>query len=270
MTDPHKTAQLLTFKSMLLEERPDGVAVLTINRPDQLNAINRQVIDDLSKVVEALAKREDIRALVLTGAGRAFVAGADIKEMTGFSVEVATAFSKKGHDAMGALATLPFPVIAAVNGFALGGGLELAMACDFIYASSKARLGLPEVSLGVIPGFGGTQRLGRIVGLNTARELLFSGRIIKADEALQIGLVAGVFEAETFMDSVFERVAQIAGNGALAVRSARQVMRLGAEMPLDEANALEQKAFGELFDTADRKEGMEAFVAKRSPNFIGQ
>ncbi|AWV91346.1 enoyl-CoA hydratase/isomerase family protein [Bradymonas sediminis] len=260
----------MTFKSMLLEERTDQIAVLTVNRPDQLNAINRQVIDDLSEVVDKLKDRDDIRALVLTGAGRAFVAGADIKEMTEFGVEVATAFSQKGHDAMGALATLPFPVIAAVNGFALGGGLELAMACDFIYASSKARLGLPEVTLGVIPGFGGTQRLGRIVGFNTARELLFTGRVIKADEALKIGLAADVFEADEFMEKVFERVAKIAANGALAVRSARQVMRLGAETTLEEGNALEVKAFGELFGTADRKEGMEAFVAKRAPNFIGE
>lgn len=260
----------MTYKSMLLEERADQIAVLTVNRPDQLNAINRQVIDDLTEVVERLDGREDIRALIVTGAGRAFVAGADIKEMTEFSVEVATAFSKKGHDAMGALATLPFPVIAAVNGFALGGGLELAMACDFIYASSKARLGLPEVGLGVIPGFGGTQRLGRIVGFNTARELLFSGRVIKADEALQIGLVAAVFEADEFMAKVYERVGKIAANGSVAVRSARNVMRLGAEMSLEEGNALEQLAFGRLFDSADRKEGMEAFVEKRSPNFIGE
>jgi enoyl-CoA hydratase len=260
----------MSYETMTLDVRPDRIAVLTMNRPDQLNAINRQVIDDLSAVVAELDGREDIRALVLTGAGRAFVAGADIKEMTEFSVDVAQAFSKKGHDAMGALATLPFPVIAAVNGFALGGGLELALACDFIYASSKALLGLPEVSLGVIPGFGGTQRLGRLVGWNTARELLFSGRHIKADEALRIGLVASVFEADEFMEKVFERVEKIAANGPLAVRSARRVMLRGAEMPLDEANALEQRAFGELFDSADRKEGMIAFVEKRDATYTGK
>ena len=260
----------MDLKTMKLEVRDEQIAVLTMNRPDQLNAINRQVIDDLAEVVQALKERTDIRALILTGAGRAFVAGADIKEMTGFSAEVATAFSKKGHDAMGALSTLPFPVIAAVNGFALGGGLELALACDFIYASSKARLGLPEVTLAVIPGFGGTQRLGRLVGWNTARELLFTGRHIKADEARQIGLVADIFEADEFMDKVFERARTIAKNGPLAVRSARQVMLEGSEMPLEAANTREQQVFGELFDSADRKEGMLAFVEKRSAEFTGK
>lgn len=259
----------MSYETMILEVGDDKIARLTLNRPDQLNAINAQVIDDLAQVVEDLAERTDIRALVLTGAGRAFVAGADIKQMTEFTVEQAQAFSKKGHDAMAKLSTLPFPVIAAVNGFALGGGLELALACDFIYASSKARLGLPEVTLGVIPGFGGTQRLGRLIGWNTARELLFTGRHIKADEALQIGLVASVFEADEFVDKVNERVEAIAKNGPLAVRRAREVMRLGAEMPLAEANTLEQQTFGELFDSADRKEGMFAFVEKRTPHYTG-
>ncbi len=248
----------------------NGIATLTMNRPDQLNALNEQVIDDLLAATKELSRRDDVRVLVITGAGRAFVAGADIKQMNGFDAAHALGFARKGHEAMDALSALPYPVIAAVNGFALGGGLELALACDLIYASDKARLGLPEVGLGIVPGFGGTQRLGRTIGWHHARDLIFSGRHVKADEALRIGLVCAVFPADEFMDKVYEVAGKIAANGPVAVHTAKRLMRHGSEMPLDEANTLEREAFGELFVTEDRKEGMQAFVEKRKPDFKGE
>ncbi|MFW5967667.1 MAG: enoyl-CoA hydratase/isomerase family protein [Persicimonas sp.] len=259
----------MTYKTLKLET--DGnIATLTMNRPDQLNALNTQVIEELGEAVDELAGRDGLRALVVTGAGRAFVAGADIKQMNGFDEDEANAFGQKGHEVMDALAALPFPTIAAVNGFALGGGLELALACDLIYASDKAKLGLPEVGLGIIPGFGGTQRLGRTIGWHRARELVFSGRQVGAEEAEAMGLVCRVFPADDFTDKVFEVAEEIASNGPLAVRTAKRVMREGSEMTLEEGNALERDSFGELFGTDDRREGMEAFVERREANFKGE
>ncbi|QDG54687.1 enoyl-CoA hydratase/isomerase family protein [Persicimonas caeni] len=260
----------MSYETLELDVRDGGIATLTMNRPDQLNALNEQVIDDLTAAVDELSGRDDVRVLVVTGKGRAFVAGADIKQMHGFEEAEAKAFADKGHAAMDALSKLPYPVIAAVNGFALGGGLELALACDLIYASDKARLGLPEVGLGIIPGFGGTQRLGRTIGWHHARELVFSGRHVKADEALRMGLVCAVFPAEEFIDKVYALAEKIAANGPVAVRVAKRVMREGSELPLDKANALERDSFGELFMTDDRSEGMQAFLEKREANFTGK
>lgn len=259
----------MTYETLKLETDGD-IATLTMNRPDQLNALNLQVIDELGEAVDELEGRDDVRALIVTGAGRAFVAGADIKQMNGFDEDEADAFGRKGHEVMDALAALPFPTIAAVNGFALGGGLELALACDLIYASDKAKLGLPEVGLGIIPGFGGTQRLGRTIGWHRARELVFSGRQVGAEEAREMGLVCRVFPADEFTDKVAEVAEEIASNGPLAVRTAKRVMREGSEMTLDEGNALERGSFGELFGTDDRREGMEAFVERREANFKGE
>lgn len=259
----------MTYETLKLDIGENSIATLTMNRPDQLNALNAQVIDDLIDAVAELSERDDVRVLVVTGEGRSFVAGADIKQMNGFDDNEATEFAQKGHAAMDALSNLPYPVLAAVNGYALGGGLELALACDLIYASDKARLGLPEVGLGIIPGFGGTQRLGRTIGWHHARELVFSGRHVKADEALQMGLVCAVFPADEFIDSVFEVAEKIAANGPIAVRAAKHVMREGAQMDLEEANALERDAFVELFSSEDREEGMQAFLEKREADFQG-
>jgi enoyl-CoA hydratase len=259
----------MPYETLKLDIADNSIARLTMNRPDQLNALNAQVIDDLSDAVSELAERDDVRVLVVTGEGRSFVAGADIKQMDGFDAAEATQFANKGHAAMDALSKLPYPVIAAVNGYALGGGLELALACDLIYASDKARLGLPEVGLGIIPGFGGTQRLGRTIGWHHARELVFSGRHVKADEALAMGLVCAVFPADGFTDRVMEVAEKIAANGPLAVRTAKRVMREGSQLTLDEANALERDAFGELFVSEDRQEGMQAFLEKREADFQG-
>jgi enoyl-CoA hydratase len=260
----------MPYDTLQLDIGDDHIATLTMNRPDQLNALNEQVIEDLEQAASHLAERDDVRVLIVTGAGRAFVAGADIKAMSEFDQAQGTRFAERGHEAMDALSALPYPVIAAVNGFALGGGLELALACDLIYASDKARLGLPEVGLGIIPGFGGTQRLGRTIGWQRARELVFSGRHVNADKALEMGLVCGVFPADRFIDMVTEVAHKIAANGPVAVATAKRVMREGSELALDEANALERDAFGELFMTADREEGMQAFVEKRDANFTGE
>jgi len=248
-------------------EANNGVARLTVNRPDALNALNRTVHEELYAAAEIASKDDSLDVLVLTGEGRAFVAGADIKAMLSYSNEEAREFSELGHKAMDAIAALPFPTIAAINGFALGGGLELALSCDLLYASEKAVLGLPEVSLSVIPGWGGTQRLGRLIGWHRARELTFTGRKVKAQEAKELGLVLEVFSAEGFADRINEVVAQIRANGPLALRAAKQAISNGAQLPLHQAMKAEQQAFGSLFGTHDQREGMTAMLERREPNF---
>jgi len=251
-------------------ERADGVATLTINRPDKLNALNRAVLGALRGRLEELGADASVRCCVLTGAGdKAFVAGADIAEMQALGVDEARAFAKEGHETFAMLEALRVPVIAAVNGFALGGGCELALACDFIHASSKARFGQPEVKLGVIPGFGGTQRLARRVGLGLARELVYSGAMIDAEEARRVGLVNGVHEPDQLGASVAKLASKIAGQGPFAVAKAKEVLRDGEGLRLPDANALEIEGFAACFGTADQTEGMTAFLEKRAAEFTG-
>jgi len=253
-----------------LERADDGVATLTINRPDKLNALNREVLAALRHRLEAIGADDAVRCAVLTGAGdKAFVAGADIAEMKDLGVDEARAFSKEGHATLAAIESLRVPVIAAVNGFALGGGCELALACDFIHASERARLGQPEVKLGVIPGFGGTQRLARRVGVGLARELVYSGAMIDAAEALRIGLVNAVHAPDALGPAVAKLASTIAGRGPFAVAKAKEVLREGEGLPLPAANALEVEGFAACFGTADQSEGMAAFLDKRSPEFTG-
>ncbi len=258
------------FEHIEIEEKPDGIAVLTINRPDQLNALDADVLSQLCAVTQQLGEDQDLRAVILTGAGRAFVAGADIAAMKDMSDDEAAAFGRQGHQTMNAIEDLAVPTIAAVNGFALGGGLELALSCDLIYLSERARVGLPEVGLGIIPGFGGTQRLGRRIGWQQARRLVFTGDTLSADEAQQIGLAIDVFSGEDLIDEVVEVASTIAQQGPVAVRQAKKVMSQGAHLPVREANELEIDAFAELWNTNDRFEGMEAFLEKRSPDFAGK
>lgn len=255
---------------VLLEE--DGpLAILTVNRPDKLNALNPSVIGALKDAVESLRGSASVRCAILTGAGdKAFVAGADIASMQALSVEEARAFAQQGHALGAALESLPIPVIAAVNGFALGGGCELALACDFVHASEKARFGQPEVKLGVIPGFGGTQRLARRVGIARARELVYSGAMIGAEEALRIGLVNAVHPHAELMAKVRALATSIASMGPFAVAEAKRVLREGEERPLEEANAIEVEGFARCFTTADQKEGMAAFLEKRAAAFTGR
>ncbi len=248
----------------------DGhVSTLTINRPDKLNALSREVLRDLRAAIETVAERADSRAAVLTGSGKAFVAGADIAAMKDMSEAEGREFAALGHGVFDAIEQLRIPVIAAVNGFALGGGCELALACDFIYASAKAKFGQPEVNLGIIPGFGGTQRLPRRVGSALARELIYTGAMIGADEALRIGLANAVFEPEALLPKALETARTIATKGPLAIAAAKRLIRDGVDVPLPEANRLEQAAFSESFGTEDQREGMAAFLEKRAATFKG-
>ncbi|MEM1347115.1 MAG: enoyl-CoA hydratase-related protein [Myxococcota bacterium] len=250
-----------------LEEPIAHVATITIDRPKALNALNPTVLEQLRAAVAGLGGRDDIDVVVLTGAGRAFVAGADIAAMQTMSVAEARDFAELGHATMSAVAGLEQVTIAAINGFALGGGLELALCCDLLYASEKARLGLPEVSLGLIPGFGGTQRLGRRVGYQLAREMTFTGRHVKAQEAHARGIVLDVFEADDFMERVLEIAATIAKQGPHAVRCAKRVMADGREMTLADGLARELDAFAGLFATGEPAEGIRAFLEKRDAAF---
>ncbi len=258
----------------LLVARDGHVATLTINRPDKLNALSPLVIAELTTVVRALreASSDDaVRAVVVTGAGdKAFVAGADIDAMAKMTSVEAYAFSAAGHALGRELEEAPFVVLAAVNGFALGGGCELALMCDLVYAGESAKFGQPEVNLGVIPGFGGTQRLLRRVGAGKARELIYTADLIGADEAKRIGLCEEVFPKAELLDKVRGIAAKIASKGPLAVAAAKRVMLRGGDLELSAANELEAQAFGVLFGSADQKEGMAAFVDKRKAAFAGR
>ena len=253
----------------VLYERDGAVVTLTVNRPDKLNALDPSVLDGLHAAVARLGADADVRCAILTGAGKAFVAGADIAHMASFTEAQARAFSQRGHEVLAGIEALPFPVVAAVNGFALGGGCELALACDFIHASDKARFGQPEVKLGVIPGFGGTSRLARRVGIARARELVYAGERIRADEALRIGLVNAVHAPDALLDAVRGKAEAIAARGPYAVAQAKRVLREGEERPLADANALETEGFARCFTTEDQREGMRAFLDKRDPEFTG-
>jgi enoyl-CoA hydratase len=250
-------------------ERAEAVAVVTVDRQDALNALDLATLTQLRDELRALAGDDGVRAVILTGAGdRAFIAGADIKYMRGLGVEEAKGWGALGHEAGRLLETMPKPTIAAVNGFALGGGCELALACDIRYAASAAKLGQPEVNLGIIPGWGGTQRLARTCGLGVAKELIFTGRTLDAEEAFRIGLVNAVH------DPVLDRARATAELLAAKSPVALRVMKGLANRALggDHANnlAAEAESFGELFATADAKEGLAAFVEKRDPSFQGR
>ena len=248
------------------------VATLTVNRPDKLNAINGQVLDDLTAAVQSLGA-QGVRAAVLTGAGdKAFVAGADIAAMSAMGAEQAAAFARRGHALGDAMTEAPFPILAAVNGFALGGGTELALACDLIYASEKAKFGQPEVGLGVIPGFGGTQRLARRVGVGKARELIYIGATIDAAEALAIGLADRVFAPDALLTEARAAAEKIAKNAPLAVAHAKRALHAGENVPLAVAKELEIQAFALCFATEDQKSGMKSFLENpRAPRtFIGR
>ncbi len=257
--------------SYLNLERDGAIATVTISRPDKLNALDQSVLEQLHSTFDGLLRSVNApRVVILTGAGKAFVAGADISAMSELTPTQAKAFADLGHRLGALFERAPFPIIAAVNGFALGGGCELALACDFIYASDKAKFGQPEVKLGVIPGFGGTQRLARRIGLGRARELVYTGEIISAAMALQIGLVNAVYPAEELMPKVHETARKIAETGPLAVSAAKRVLLRGESMSLTSANELEATAFAALFGSEDQREGMKAFIEKRGATFKGR
>ncbi len=251
----------------ILYEVSDKVGTITINREKALNALNSQVLDELSATLDAVDLNE-VRALVLTGAGeKAFVAGADIAEMSNLTKAEAEAFGKKGNDVFRKLETFPIPVIAAVNGFALGGGCEIAMSCDIRLASDTAVFGQPEVGLGITPGFGGTQRLPRKIGASKAKELLFSGRMITAAEAFELGLADKVVPQEELMDKAMEMMESFKKNAPIAVANVKRAVDEGLQLDIDGGIAVENKYFGKCFATEDQKEGMTAFLEKRPAEF---
>ncbi|HEY1906048.1 MAG TPA: enoyl-CoA hydratase-related protein [Myxococcaceae bacterium] len=246
-------------------------ATVTVDRPKSLNALDTRTLQELEKIAGDLALRSDVRGVVVTGAGeKAFVAGADIAEMNGMDADRARHFGALGQRVMDAISALPFPVVAAVNGFALGGGCELALACDFIYASENARFGLPEVSLGVLPGFGGTQRLTRLLGRARAKELIFTGDMIDAAKAKEIGLVLDVVPLPKLLGHARAALERVAKKGPLAVRRAKEAIDRGADLDLADGLEIERQLFSDLFASADRSEGMKAFLEKRPPVFTGR
>jgi enoyl-CoA hydratase len=261
----------MTFKNLLIEKHQPGITVIKISRPKALNALNSETLLELRDALKAETTLPETRLIVLTGDGeKSFIAGADIAEMKDKDFSQGTLFSQLGHEVTKLLELSSKPTIAAVNGFALGGGTEMAIACDFIVASERAVFGQPEVSLGIIPGFGATLRLSKFVGLPLAKELIFSGRRVKADEAKAIGLANHVFPAEGFMDKVLELARSISQHSFPAVARAKQLMNEFSESTgLNSKLDAEAHAFGRFFGTSDQREGMGAFVEKRSPKFQG-
>jgi enoyl-CoA hydratase len=247
----------------ILYEQKDAVGILTINREKALNALNSQVLDELNEALDAV-DLATVRCLILTGAGeKSFVAGADIGEMSTLTKAEGEAFGKKGNDVFLKLENFPVPVIAAINGFALGGGCEISMSCDIRICSDNAMFGQPEVTLGITPGFGGTQRLARVVGPGMAKQLIYTGKNIKADEALRIGLVNAVYPQAELMDEAMKLASTIAGNAPIAVRNCKKAINEGLQVSIDEAVVIEEKLFGDCFESYDQKEGMANFLRKK-------
>ena len=261
----------MAYQNILLEQPEAGIYVLTVNRPRALNALDSITLDEIGAAADVLSKDEDARAVLVTGAGeKAFVAGADIGAMRNFTAEEGLAFSRRGSDAFARLEVVPVPVIALVDGYCLGGGCELALACDWIMASERAVFGQPEVNLGICAGFGGTQRLPKKVGPGRALELLTTGRQVPADEALHIGLVNSVVAASELRQTGLKMARLIASKGPLAVRCTKEAVKRGGAMEPVSGLALETELFGRCCASADQKEGMAAFLEKRAARFTGK
>ncbi|MBI2083970.1 MAG: enoyl-CoA hydratase/isomerase family protein [Deltaproteobacteria bacterium] len=260
----------MNFQYLKLEKQ-DRIATVWVNREKAMNALNPDVLKELKDCFQTLSEDREVWAVILTGAGeKAFVAGADIAAMSQMTPEQAAEFGKMGHETMSAVENCQKPVLAAVNGFCLGGGLELALSCDFIYVSEKAKLGLPEVGLGLFPGWGGTQRLTRLLGKNKAKEVIFTGRIFSAQEAFQFGIVNRVCKPEELMNEVRVIATEICKKGPMAVSLAKRLMNEACNTSLNDGLANERKTFPECFKTEDLKEGLEAFLGKRQANFKGK
>jgi len=260
----------LEFK-YIIYEKSEGIATITINRPEALNAFNAEVVGEILQALENVKVDESVRVVILTGAGeRAFSAGADIKAMKGMNALKARELSLMGEKLCSALENLEKPVIAAINGYALGGGLEVAMACDLRIASENARMGQTEINIGLIPGWGGTQRLTRLIGATKAKELIFTGKMIDAKTAEQLGLVNMVVPQEKFREAVRQFALELAQKAPVALKVAKALINKGAEISLDAAIALEREGFGVVASTEDLQEGVSAFIEKRRPSFKGK
>jgi enoyl-CoA hydratase len=259
----------MTYENILVDSQ-EGITTITFNRPKAMNALNRDLLEELSAALDVIDSDESVRVLVLTGAGeKAFVAGADISELATFNSLQAKYFSQKGHDVMTRIGALAIPAIAAVNGYALGGGCEMALACDFIYASSTAAFGLPEITLGLIPGFGGSQRLARAIGAAMTKELVYTGKMINAEEARAMGLVNHVFDATALMEETMKTARIIATKGRVSLRAAKQAISNGLNTDLATGLSIEQDAFALCMASEDAKEGTQAFLEKRQAVFKG-
>ncbi|WP_242394444.1 enoyl-CoA hydratase-related protein [Anaeromyxobacter oryzisoli] len=259
----------MPFENLIVEVA-DGVATVTVNRPKQLNALDRKTLEELSAAIDQIGRDRAVRALVITGAGdKAFVAGADIAAMSRLGAAEARDFAALGHRVFAQLEALPVVTIAAVNGFALGGGCELTLACDLVYASERARFGQPEVNLGLVPGFGGTQRLTRRVGPMRAKELVLTGDMVDAATAKAMGLCLEVVAPEKLLEHARGKARTVASRGPVAVATAKRLIQQGADLSLAEANGLERQGFAGLFGGEDAKEGMRAFLEKRPPRWKG-
>ena len=252
----------ITTMEFILYEQKGATGIITINRERALNALNSTVLEELDATLDAV-NLDEVRCLILTGAGqKSFVAGADIGEMSNLTKAEGEAFGKKGNDVFRKLETFPIPVIAAINGFALGGGCEIAMSCDIRICSDNAVFGQPEVGLGITPGFGGTQRLARLVGAGMAKQMIYTARNIKADEAYRIGLVNAVYTQEELMPAAEKMAAGIAKNAPIAVRNCKKAINEGLDVDMDAAIVIEEKLFGDCFETEDQKYGMAFFLDK--------
>jgi len=259
----------MAYNTLLLEI-VNNVALLKVNRPQALNALNQEVLFELLAAFQSLEKDDNVRVIILTGEGKAFVAGADIKEMVSLTAQEARRFSKMGHTLMETMGNIGKPIIAVVNGFALGGGMELALACDFIYASDDAKFGQPEINLGIIPGFGGTQRLARLIGKAQARELIYTGQMIGAQEAKELGIVNKVFPAGDLLAAAQKAASTIASKGAWTLRLAKSAIEAGFDLDIKSGCQIEGDSFGLCFSHPDQKEGMTAFLEKRKPAFTSK
>lgn len=260
------------YKNIIVEKKgaKNNILFVTINREKSLNALNKETVAELQNAIDGHKYDSSIACVIVTGAGeKAFVAGADITEIHDLNAQTGDTFSQTGLQLMQSIQDFPRPVIAAVNGFALGGGCELAMACDIRLASEKAKLGQPEVNLGIIPGYGGTQRLPRLVGMGKAKQLTFTGEIITAQEAHRIGLVDEVYAPDQLMAKAMEMAETIAGKGPIAITAAKECINKGMEVSQEQGCVIEQKKFGQVCGTADMKEGTKAFMEKRKAEFKG-
>lgn len=266
MQEVIKLSERKSFMEFIIYEEQDNIAIITINRSRALNALNSNVLKELDKVLDGV-NLDRIRALIITGSGdKSFVAGADISEMHKLTKAEGEVFGKRGNDVFRKLETFPIPVIAAVNGYALGGGCELAMSCDIRICSENAVFGQPETGLGITPGFGGTQRLARLISVGKAKEMIYTARNIKSEEAYRIGLVNGVYPQEELMEQALKMASNIAKNAPIAVRAAKKAINEGLDADMNSAVKIEEVLFGSCFETEDQQEGMAAFLEKRKAN----